>query len=395
MSCNDQVKNENASSTTSAMSDGNKQPNGNYKEHIDFDVYDRIRIADKVGFTQPQEAYSMLIPKGWQHQAEIIWNMPGSACAGTYSWFKANSADNKYELTIYPDLLYIWNTNQQTMQYSQPFDNKSNCSYRQPIDAEHYLQQLFGSELGNPEIIKIESNQEVVDQMQQASNASMAELRQYGAGEIKAFPKALNAVVRWNDGTEGLVVLGTLVTEIVVPNVYNGTYDKLYTTSVTKRTVFKYPGNESESAKSQFAAIMSSVRTNPYWSDHVNQFWKNVRQQSHVVHLGRINAMDEQTRRIGEQTIKNGNARLKTMDLDVRSWEAQQSSQDRMHTSFVKTIREVENYQDETGTYEMSSSYSNAWSRGDGNSFVMSNNPNFDPAFVFQDQEWKEMKKVD
>ncbi len=83
------------------------------------------------------------------------------------------------------------------------------------------------------------------------------------------------------------------------------------------------------------------------------------------------------------------------MDMDLRSWEQSQNSQDRMHTNFIKTIREVENYQDATGKIELSSGYDHAWSRGDGNTFIMSNNPNFDPASVFQDQNWSEMKKVD
>ena len=63
-----------------------------------------------------------------------------------------------------------------------------------------------------------------------------------------------------------------------------------------------------------------------------------------------------------------------------------------MRTKFIKTIREVENYQDETGKIELASGY--AWSRGDGTSFILSDNPNFDPAFVLKDQNWKEMKKV-
>jgi hypothetical protein len=104
---------------------------------------------------------------------------------------------------------------------------------------------------------------------------------------------------------------------------------------------------------------------------------------------------DELTRSMGNAAIQRGKARLNNMDLQMRSWEQQQNAQDRMHTSFIKTIREVENYRDETGTYEMSSSYSHAWSRGDGNSFVMSNNPNFDPQLVLKDQQWKAMKKVE
>ncbi len=140
---------------------------------------------------------------------------------------------------------------------------------------------------------------------------------------------------------------------------------------------------------------MGSFRTKPAWNDAVNKFWKDIRQKKNVAHIGKIKMMDEQTRSMGDAAIRSGEARLKNMDTDMRNWEQRQNSQDRIHTNFIKTIREVENYRDETGKYEMTSSYDHAWSRGDGTSFVMSNNPNFDPAFVFKDQNWKAMKKVD
>ncbi|MCA0348883.1 MAG: hypothetical protein LCH35_06450 [Bacteroidetes bacterium] len=62
---------------------------------------------------------------------------------------------------------------------------------------------------------------------------------------------------------------------------------------------------------------------------------------------------------------------------------------------FIKTIREVENYSDATGKVELVTGYNHAWSRSDGSSFIMSDNPNFNPSSVFQDQRWKEMKKVE
>ena len=105
--------------------------------------------------------------------------------------------------------------------------------------------------------------------------------------------------------------------------------------------------------------------------------------------------MDEQTRRMGEQAVRNGQQRLNSMDAPgSRTWEQTQNSQDRMHTDFIKTIREVENFRDETGKYEMTAGYEHAWSRGDGTSFILSNNPNFNAASVFQDQNWKPMQKV-
>ncbi|MGB8191913.1 MAG: hypothetical protein WCF67_08345, partial [Chitinophagaceae bacterium] len=272
----------------------------------------------------------------------------------------------------------------------------SNCSYEEPMDAETYLRQKFvKNELGNAEVISVEPNKYVVEQMQQSNDKIRNEMMQYGSGQIQFHQTAVNATVRWPDGTDGLVVLGVSTLEGDVPNVYNGTSSKIFTTQVTKRTVFKYPSADVEQAKNQFSVVMSSLRTNPAWQNAVNGFWKDVRQKKHVAHVGRIQMMDEQTRQMGEAAIRKGNERLQNMDTQMRNWEASQSSQDRMHTNFIKTIREVETFKDETGKYEMTSSYNHAWSRGDGSSFVMSNNPNFDPAFVLKDQAWKQMKKVD
>ena len=119
---------------------------------------------------------------------------------------------------------------------------------------------------------------------------------------------------------------------------------------------------EKEKAKSLFAVIMASIRSNMDYNNAINNFWRQVRQEKNRVHWEKIRLMDEQTKQIGEQTIAKGNQRLKDMDNQMRSWEAKQSSQDKMHTDFIKTIREVENFRDETGKYEMISGYNHAWS---------------------------------
>jgi hypothetical protein len=96
----------------------------------------------------------------------------------------------------------------------------------------------------------------------------------------------------------------------------------------------------------------------------------------------------------GAANTARHNDRMNAMDNNMRSWEQQQASQDRQHTKYVQTIREVETYRDANGTVELSSGYNQAWSRGDG-SYILSNSPNFDPSSVFQDQNWTEMKQVD
>ena len=142
------------------------------------------------------------------------------------------------------------------------------------------------------------------------------------------------------------------------------------------------------------AVILGSIRTNTAWKNNVDAFWKQTRQNSNIIHRQKIQMMDEQTKAMGNAAIAKGAQNLKSMDMNLRSWEEGQASQDRMNTSFIKAIREVETYQDVTGKIELSSGYNHAWSRGDGTSFILSNNPNFDPSSVFQDQRWTEMKLI-
>ena len=397
-SCNGQSSNSNKQTTTTQnkqATTGN-QTSQNFIEGKDYAVFDRVRIMDNLGFTQPVEAYSLLLPKGWKQQGEIMWTMPGQTCAGNNVWLKASSPDNKYSLDFLPNLILSWTTNQQLLQWNMSNQGNSQyCIFNQPIGAEQYLRSGFVQELGNPQIVKVESNSAVVTELQKLFEKGKAELMQYGAADVQGHASAVNAEVKWSDGTEGFVILGVMVYESTIANTYNGTYDKSYTTAITKKTVFKYPAAEKEKAKSLFAVILASMRSNTAYNDAINNFWRQVRQDKNRTHWEKIRLMDEQTRQIGEQAIAKGNQRLKDMDTEMRTWEAKQSSQDKMHTDFIKTIREVENFRDETGKYEMVSGYNHAWSRGDGTSFVLSDNPNFDPAFVFKDQQWKQMKKVD
>ncbi len=366
-----------------------------FVEGKDYTTFQRVRLMDKVGFTEPQEAYSILIPKGWNSNGDILWNQPGTACAGTMRKMWARSADGNYVFEMLPDVLYSWNQDPQINAFNQQY-NTETCRTGQPMNADTYLRQVFVRELGNAQVVSVEPNQAVINMMREWNTRAMNELQQYGAGQMQFEQSALNAVIKWNNGKSAMVTLGITTIATQVPNQYTGSYSMIYTSQVTKRTVFVYPSNETEKAKELFTMIMSSFRTNPVWNDAVNTFWKQARQRSNTVHIGRIKVMDEQTKRMGEQAVRNGQQRLNSMDAQQssRTWEQSQNSQDRMHTDFIKTIREVENFRDETGKYEMTAGYDHAWSRGDGTSFILSNNPNFNAASVFQDQNWKPMQKV-
>jgi hypothetical protein len=368
---------------------------GQFTEGKDYQVFDRVRIMDRQASAQPVEAYSVLLPKNWKTQGEVFWTAPGQSCAGTNMSFKASSPDGKFNFEMLPYFTWSWSSNPQMQQFNQSMGGSKYCSFGQPIDAEQYLRQVLAPELKNPSITEVKANPAVVAEMDKLNEKGRRELMKYGASQVNFRNTANIAKVKWNDGMEGMVMCGVINIETVIPNVYNGTYDVSYTSTAAQRVIFRYPAERKEEAEKMFSVIMGSFRTNPVWKDAVNNYWVAVREKRNQEHIGRIAIMDAQTAAIGKAAIEKGNQRLASMDNQLRSWEAQQSSNDRMHTNFIKTIREVEHYRDETGKIELSAGYDHAWSRSDGTSYILSNSPNFDPSSVFQDQRWQEMKKVD
>jgi hypothetical protein len=295
-----------------------------------------------------------------------------------------------------PNYTWAFSTGQPMAGFNQGQTNAKNCSYGEPLNAEAYFRNVFvRNELGNPEVVSLTSNKAGTQAMEANNNKVRQELIQYGANQVNFYPSSVTAKVKWSNGSEGIVICAVNIVETIVPNPYNGSSSKIFTSNASERIVFVHPPSERERAANMLSVIMSSIRTNNSWKNAVDNFWVGIRQQKHVAHIGTIKMLDDQTREMGNAAIRKGQQNLNTMDANMRNWEASQQSQDRIHSSFIKTIREVETYRDETGRIELGSGYNHAWSRSDGSSFIMSDNPNFDPSSVLQDNRWKEMKKVE
>lgn len=381
---------ENSNSAESPRS-GNRQTATQFAEGKDYFLFNRVKIMDLQAFSQPAEAYSILLPKNWQSEGGVIWTAPGQTCAGTTMSFSAQSANGEFSFKILPTLTWNYSSDPQLNQLQQ---TSTYCGKGEPIDARQYIEQIWLQELGNGTLLEAKNNPDVVNAHSEMDEKARTEMMRYGAAQVNYRHTALTAKATLGNKKAAILVCGVTNAEVYVPNVYNGSMAINYTSSAS-RMIFTYPENKTEEAEQIASMIIGSIRTNPEWKDAINNYWKAVREQKQIEHLGKIRLMDERTRQIGEQTIAAGNRRLADMDNQMRSWEAKQHAQDRMHNNFIKTIREVEHYRDENGTVELSSGYNHAWSRSDGSSFLLSNNPNFDPSSVFQDNRWKEMQKID
>jgi hypothetical protein len=391
----------NSSSSGNSVNSGSTLNEMSASDHTnpdDYAVFDRVRVVDRMGFAEPAFAYSLLIPRGWSYEGNINWilNPQTGYGNGTFNHFNATSADGLSSFEMLPEFSWLFNSDPQlTQMMQQSMRGLSNVTVAEPMGAEQYLRNFFSQqELRGAEIISVTQAPAVVQEMQASVGNKLDELRQYGAADVKYHPTAIRADVRWSDGTLGIVMVGVAVIETLMYNQYTGQAQTSYTSTASKRIIYKFPAAKKEEAEKNLPVMLGSMRVNPVWQNAVNKFWKDMRQQSHIAHVGRIQVMDAQTRAIGEAAIQRGNQNLANMDMQMKTWEQGQASQDRMHSGFIKTIREVETYQDATGTVELSSGYNHAWSRSDGSSFVMTNDPNFNPSSVFQDQRWQEMKLI-
>lgn len=377
-----------------------------FTEGRDYMVLERVRFMDTQGFEQPAEAFSILLPKGWKHQGGVVWK-GFNECRGemiSAKW-SVSSPDGGITYTVLPNHSWASASDMMMMQNLQMQAQQGGCEVGGPMDAASYLREVMAPrELQGATITGLKENTEVAREMERMAAQTKAAFEQWG-GQATLQPSAIIAQLRWNDGTEGLALVSVLNVINVSQNMYTGEYQQLTNSNASERSILRFPADRRDEAERVLASIKSSYRTNPQWKQAVEGYFAQLRQHQDRLHHQRMAAIDAQTaantrahnqrmadiQAQGAASTARFNDRMGAMDQQMRSWEQQQSSQDRQHTQFIKAIREVETWNDgSNGRVELSSGYNHAWSRGDG-SYILSNSPNFDPSSVFQDQQWKPM----
>ncbi len=349
----------------------------------DYLLLERRRFLDTVGFEQPIEAFSLLLPKDWRSEGGVRW-LGVQACRGDIisQYLHATSADGQMQLDVYPSRTFVWADDQMMFQLFQRMAQQGGCAMNQSFDAAQYVTGFAQHDLGAQasEVVVDEASTGTLRQLDEQSNTIA---RQYGTGgEQKS--SAVRARLAWPDGTEGIADVALTQSVLRKQNMLTGGVDNSYTTSVFFCLVMRFPAARREEATKLLGMIQASDRTNPVWSEAKGRFLTDLGTREHVASMERIRLQGEQSKAYAE-------AQAGATAQRSREWElTSPGTDDGAHTRFVNTIREVEQYRDGAGTVELSSGYENAWSRGDG-TYILSNSPSFDPSSTFQDPAWKQM----
>lgn len=395
--------------TANAQTSGNTKSAQNWKEGTDYTVLERVRFMDNMGFQQPAEAFSVLIPKGWEHEGGVVWkSLQECRSEMVGAKVKISSPDGAIVFHSLQPHSWGWASDPMMMQNLQMQAAQGGCGIGHDRTAEQYLREtLLPNELGGATITEVKQNHEAEQLIAQQGEKYRANARQYG-GDAELHPSAITARLKWSDGSEGIALVTVQNLNTTMQNPYTGGMQQIGMSTANERSWVRFPPARKAEAEQFLANLKSSMRTNPAWKEAVDNYFVELGRQQDRIHHQRMAAIDANTRAMtaahnqrmadiqaqGAANTARHNDRMAAMDNSMRSWEQQQASQDRQHTRFVQTIREVETWQGSNGAVELSSGYDQAWSRGDG-TYIMSNKPGFDPAAVFQDQNWTEMKRKD
>jgi hypothetical protein len=368
--------------------DKNTEPENatsNINASDDYILLKRFRITDQSVLSQPVEVSSFVLPADWQVTGGVEWNglnkcIPEMVKAS----MQAKSADGAYELTYFPTTQFDWSDDPVYLDAMKRGFNPHACTIAQPVDAAGYINNYIAPYF-NAEVISANTIDALQQQMDAAAQQMTNTAIQAGNNAYTHSGTAAEGKLKCADGKEALTYCTIMQTLVSLPGTQGGITASYYN-YVSMRVVLKYePGNEAE-ARKIISTFFTTARINPVWAEAVQRFF-------YAVTKG---AQDEGWKQI-QISYK---AQQEISENIVRSWEARNNSSNTVGSTedisaqFSQHIRGVESWTDDNGNkVELTSGYSNAWSRGDG-SYVMSNNPAFDPNVSIEGtQSWNRLKQ--
>ncbi len=376
-SCNAQSSQKNksrekANDKTTAMVEGK-----------DYMLLKRFRLNDKQGFSQPVEASSFLLPANWKVNGSIQWIATGKCLAEMVQGsLQASSPDGGYELTMFPVTQFDWSDDPVYLDALQKGFNLHSCHIARPMDAAGYIRNELAPYL-KAQVVSARVIPALQQQMDAGAQQMTNAARSAGNNAYSHRGSAAEGSLQFADGKEGMAFCTLMQTIVTMPGT-QGQMSNNYQSYVSMRIVIRYEKGNEATAKKIMSTFFSSVRINPQWASGLQAFFAAVTSNAQSETWKQIQISQQAQQEMGNNII--------------RSWEAKNKTTDAVTSAntdgFGQYLRGVDNWTDAEGNkVELTSGYSNAWSKSDG-SYLLSNNPAFDPNVEFGDtQSWGRMKQ--
>ncbi len=358
------------------MQNDKAKAKGSYIEGKDYHLLKRFRVTDNQGFNQSVEAFSIMLPANWQVKSNLQWNGASKCMVEILqASLTATSPDGEYELMMLPVTQFDWSDDQLTLDAMRRGGFLYSCRLQQPMDAAAYIKNELAPYV-KATVASVQSPQQLQAAMQQGAIQMKQAAVQAGNNAYDYNPSAAEATLNFTDGREGLSLVTLMQTIVTTPGAFS---QQIQTVQcyVSMRLVMKHPAGKAAKAKQLLGTVISSTRANPEWVAAVQKTFQAIQQGAQNT-LGQIIEI-------------TSNSQREISDNINRSWEKKESSDDNTR-AWSEYIRGVDSWVDGDGNkVELSSGYSQAWSRGDG-TYLLTNNTSFNPNIEFQ-ENWSALKK--
>jgi hypothetical protein len=360
-----------------------EKKSSNMVEGKDYVILKRFRVNDSQGFNQPVEVSSFMLPANWQVSSNVQWNPLNKCFPGMVQVsMQANSPEGDYELLYLPVTQFDWSDDPIQLDAMQRGFYPHACTIAQSSDAAGYIRNGLAPFL-NAQVKSSGAIQQLQQQMDATAQQMTNTARSAGNNAYNHKGSAAEGVLQFSDGKEGLAFCTLMQTIVTMPGTQGGMASNIQC-YVSMRVVLKYKPENQEMAKKIMSTFFSSSRINPQWMGGVQAFYTAVT----------TNAQNE----LWKQIQISHQAQEEIGNNIIRSWEAKNSSSPGApgaeSDGFGQYLRGVDSWTDADGNkVELTSGYSNAWSKGDG-TYLLSNDPSFNPNVELGDtQNWDRLKQ--
>ena len=357
-----------------------------------------VKVFDREGWSQPVEAYRILIPSDWKVDAWVHWRQDTVGCPDNIidAGIRANAPDNVTSFEIFPPFSWQWVEDPQMRQAILQQErtnvqlmgrNAAGCPMIPANTATDVLRNyLIPQYRKGAQITASEPLREVARAVDAQVRSSFAPLIQAGllAGyRVDAARVRLASIVQGSPAEEYVSATLTVIQQSTpslsaMMQAQTGT-SFTYGMSGYNFIATRTGRGQLESKSTLFAAIVQSLQPRPVWVNAVQQVIMNMK--------------NIQSKGAADRAAIWRKAQQEISDIHNQAYQQQQAVNDRLAAQYSQTIRGVETYVDPSTKekIELTSGYEQYWSNGRGE-YILSNDANFNPSVALK-EDWRLMER--
>lgn len=338
-----------------------------------------VTIPDPTGRMQSPVSARALVPAGWTTQGGTIWPAEAAMeCApqATYAW-SATAPDGKSSFQIFP--AQVWQASN---------TNQLPCTYGEFQDMRSYLQayvqqnvQGAGNFQYRPRPDLLEPQRADIDFYTQLM-ATTGTTRFWADGGELAFTYTDGGTpMKGVIGATARFFLTQLANPLGGPPISSLTGETNYTYAASFPTASFDP--------QLVEAMRKSVKPDSTWLYNYSEFTLRLAEQKTGIVKQRADAIVAAGYALTRATIERNRAAgaaavaaaKNYADVPASSGATAGGSDDRSQRERIESIRGVETYDDPVygGTVQLDNTYDHAWRVNNNDSYILTNDPNFNP----------------